>query len=807
MLDALSRDARHAVRGLAARPAYTAVVVLTLALLGGAGSAVFAVVNAAFLRPLPFPDGDRLVRLYTQPPGTTEARQRNPLHALELSRFRARGLTHADAVEAFLGRARAIGDEAHEAEVIPTAQASAGALTLLGERPILGRPWTEAEDRALARVAVISYALWQRRFAGETTILGRTITIDREPHEIIGVMGRDFRPDYVLASDLWTPLGIHEGNLPNPRSTFLLTVARLRPGSVLPQLDAEIRAALAVAAADSPNTHKGWSGGAVGTREFQFGRGRPALVVLLAAVGVLTLVAIANLANVILAQVMNRRSELALRAALGGSLRDAIRLQIVECLILAAAGIVGSFALAAWTVPLIVALDPAVEKILGETPTDWRVMAAALALCTAAAVAAGIIPLVRELRGDTARGLTAAGHRTIGSRLDTAMARWLLICQTALTLILLAAGSVVLGGFARAAVLDPGFDPTGLIGAQVRVSPIAYPTDVERSVYMGRMLERVRAVPGVVNASTTLNLFIPGFTIQTLVHIEGRPAPDGQPHTVLFRRISPQYFKTMRIRHLAGRDFADDDRKDRPAVCIVSRSFAKRFWPDVDPIGRRVQRADGLMTVVGVVDEVFDLGLGQAPDPTLYVPYAQNNPSAVTVTLIVRASGDPMMLAKDVRAAVLEVDRAQPLDQVVLLEQFLSDSLGPHRFRSTVLLALAGLGLAIAGVGIYGLTSRSVTERRREVGIRLALGARPSEVWRMVVAEALRPVGIGLVAGVAGSAVAAKALMGLLPDLERTDPRAVAAAAALLTLTAFAATVWPARRAVRVDPVAALRAD
>jgi putative ABC transport system permease protein len=808
MLDALARDTRHAVRGLAARPAYAAVVILTLALLGGAGSAVFAVVNAAFLRPLPFPDGERLVRLYTQPPGTTEARQRNPLHALELARFRAGKLNHADAVEAFLGRARAIGDEAHEAEVIPTAQASAGALTLLGERPILGRTWTEAEDRAIARVAVISHALWQRRFAGEAAILGRKITIDREPHEIIGVMGRDFRPDYVLAADLWTPLGIHEGNLPNPRSTFLLTVARLRPGSGLRELDAEVRAALAAAAMDSPNTHKGWSGGAVDMRELQFGRGRPALMVLLAAVGVLALVAVANLANVILSQVMNRRSELALRAALGGSFRDAIQLQVIECLILAAAGIVGSLALAAWTVPVIVALDPAVEKLLGEAPpTDWRVMAAALGLCTAVAVGAGIIPLARELRRDAARGLTPGGQRTICGRRDAAMARWLLACQTALTLLLLVAGSVLLGGFARAAALNPGFDPSRLIGAQVRVSPTAYPTDVERSVYMGRLLERVRAVPGIVNAATSLNLFIPGFTIQTVVHIEGRPTPDGQPHTVLFRRISPQYFKTMRIRHLAGRDFSDDDRKDRPGVCIVSQSFAKRFWPDVDPIGRRLQRADALLTVVGVVDEVFDLGLGQAPDPTLYVPYAQNNPSAITVTLVARAGGDPTTLAKDVRAAVLEVDRGQPLDQVVLLEQFMTDSLGPHRFRSTVLLVLAGLGLTIAGVGIYGLTSRSVTERRREVGIRLALGAQPSDVWRMVVVESLRPVGIGLIAGVAASAVAARALMGVLPDLERADPRAVAAAAALLTLTAFAATVWPAGRAVRVDPVTTLRAE
>jgi putative ABC transport system permease protein len=805
MFDAVSRDIRHSVRGLVARPAYPLVAIVTLALVAGAGGAVFAVVNATFVRALPFPHGDRLVRLYTHPPGTSAVKDRNPLHPLEFARFR-RGLKNADAVEAFFARARAIGG-ADDPESVPAAQASAGALVLLGRGPMLGRTWTEEEDRALARVVVISHALWQRRFGGDRNILGRTLSVDREPHEIIGVMGPDFEPEYVFASELWTPLGIHEGNLPNPRSTYALTVARLRPGAALPQLDEEVRAAMAIAVAESPSTLRGWTAGAVGMRDFQFGAGRPALVLLLVAVAVLALLAAANLANVSLARAMSRRTELALRAALGASARDAYRLQVVESVLIAAAGALGGLVLAAWIAPALIALDPRVASVVGRVEVDWRVIAAAIVLSTAVATASGLLPVARELRGDVARRLNEGTSRTAGRRGDGSIVLVLLAGQAALAVVLLAAGAVVLAGFTRTSRINPGFDPSNVVGAQIRLSAAAYPSDAERVAIVGRILESVRTLPGVVDASTTLNFFIPGFAWQTTVEIENRPSPDGQPHTVQLRRVSPRYFSTMRIRLLAGRDFTPTDRRDSPPVCVVSRSFADRFWPGETALDRRVIRAGSTLRVVGIVDDVYDVGLGQAPEATFYVAYAQNSPPTAAVSLVVRTAGEPRALIRPIRAAVLAVDAAQPLDAVTTFDQFMSDSLGPQRFRSTVLLVLAGLGLTIAGVGIYGLTARSVVERTREVGVRLALGARPGAVWRLIVTQALRAVLLGVVAGIVASVGTTTVLVKLLPDVTLADPEALAAAVAALVLTALVAAAWPARRAVRIDPVIAMRAD
>jgi predicted permease len=324
------------------------------------------------------------------------------------------------------------------------------------------------------------------------------------------------------------------------------------------------------------------------------------------------------------------------------------------------------------------------------------------------------------------------------------------------------------------------------------------------------MLDRLRAVPGVVAAATTLNAFVPGFAFQTLVHVEGRPTPDGQPHTVLFRRVSAGYFDTLRIRRVSGRDFAPGDGADAPGVAIVSRVFADRFWPGENAIGRRLRRnaaAANMLTVVGVVDDVADAGIAQPVQPTLYVPYSQGNPGQFPVALVVRTAGDPLASAAAVRAAVLSVDAAQPIDRVTTLERFMADSLGPQRFRATLLLVLAGLGLVLASVGIYGITARSVEERRREMAVRLALGAAPGAVWRLVVGHALVAVLVGMAAGGAGAAAASSLLVSWLPGLDIADPWAALVAVAGLAVSAVLAAAWPAWRAAGVSPALPLRGE
>jgi putative ABC transport system permease protein len=805
MLDSLWRDARHAGRGLASRPLYTAVTTLTLALVVGAGSALLAVVDATLIRPLPFPDAPRLVRLYTHPPGTTEVRQRVPLHPLDFVRFR-KEVQHVDALEGFWALERSIGGDGDPASV-PAALVSPGTFRLLGGAPVLGRTFTGEEDRADARVVVLSYGLWQRRFGGDPAVLGRTVAIDREPHEIIGVMGPGFEPAYV-ESQLWTPLAIHEGNLPTPRSAFVQNVARLRAGATVEQLNAEVASRMAILVKETPSTHAGWSAGAVSLRDAQFGTQRPALLILTAAVGVLALIACANLANLTLAQAMGRRLERAVRAALGAGTRDLARLQALESVILAVLGTTAGLVLSYVTLPALLRLDPQTARALGDVRIDARVVAGAALLAGCVALVSGLLPLARERGRDPAGRLGQGTRGGTGTRFDGRLRMALVAAETGLAVVLVVAGALLLSGFEGLARQHPGFDPHGVLSAQLRLAAGEFATEAARASQVRRILERLRATPGVAEASTTLNRFLPGFYVATQVQIEGRPTPDGQPHVAQFRRLSPGYFRTLRIPLLEGRDFSEQDVAGAPPVAVVSRSFAARFWPGDSALGKRVHRGSAWHEVIGVVGDVSDVGYGQPPEATIYVAYSQNNVATAAAALVVRAaSGDAAAIAPSVRAAVLAVDPTQPLGHVVTLDAFLADSLGPQRFRSTLLLAFAGLGLALAVVGVYGVTARAVQERTREVGVRLALGAAPGAVWRLVVGQAMRAVALGVVAGAALAGAAGLTLVQALPGMEHARSTSVVPAVLVLVTTAFAAAAIPALRAARINPIAAVRQD
>jgi putative ABC transport system permease protein len=637
-------------------------------------------------------------------------------------------------------------------------------------------------------------------------VIGRTVLLDREPYDVIGVMGRAFESAYIQA-ELWTPLGLHDGNLPNPRSTYVQTVARLAPGATIAELDAEAVMAMEVIAREQPASHAGWKALAVDLREAQFGQQRAPLTVLLAAVVALALIACANLANLTLAHVLARRGELALRTAMGARRVDLLRLQAIETLVLAAAGGAAGVLAARWTLPVLLALDPATALILGAVPIDWRVLSATLALTLLVALFSGVLPVLRELRTDVARGLADGTRRAAGSRRDHRVGFTLVAAETGVAVLLLASSALLVNSFARAARTDPGFDPSGVVGAQLRLPSSGFPTEAARTMFTRQAADRLRAVPGVVDASTTLNLFVPGFTFQTLVHIEGRPTPDGQPHTVQFRRAGAGYFRTLRMPLLAGRSFDDGDALGSPRVAVVSRSFAERFWPGEDPVGRRIRRNTATLTVIGVVGDVSDVGFGQPPEATLYVSHAQESPAGVPVSLVVRAAGDPLALVPAIRAAIFSLDPALPIDKVTTLEAFLSASLGPERFRSTLLLVFGGLGLLLAAVGIYGVTARSVHERTREVGVRLALGADPVRIWCLVVRRAMAAVVLGLLCGSAAALAAGTLLVRLFPGLERAETWAPLPAVVALGLTALVAAALPARRALGVDPVLALRGE
>ena len=805
MTDAILRDLRHAVRGLAARPTYALITVITLALVIGAATAVLAVVSATLVRPLPFPHGERIAQLFLMPPGQSEWTSRNPLSLGVFLRFR-QNLKQVESVEGLWARERALGGDT-EPETVIAGAVSPGLFGLFGGAPALGRVFTETEDQDNAKVVVLGHALWQRRFGSDRGVLGKTVLIDREPYEIIGVMPATFVTAFT-PTDLWTPLNATEATLASG-STFVQTFARLRRDVTVAQLHAEMQPAMQAVIAEIPKVMTGWSALAAGLREAQFRLQRPGLLALLGGVVALLLIACANLANLTLAEIMSRRPELALRMALGGGSGSLIRLQLIETLWLAVTGGVTGLVIGWWALPVLLSLDPSIARTFGEITIDWRVQLVTAIFAAGVAAVSGIAPLMRELRADLARAIADGNRRTVGSRRDQKVRTLLVGVECALAVVLLVGGALLLSAFDRTSRVSPGFDPHAVLAAQMRLSATAYPSEAARAQLIARVLERIRAIPGVSSAGATLNRFVPGFFFVTPVHIEGKPTPDGQAHTVQFRRASPGYFATLRIPLVKGRDFSASDGVDQPWVAVVSEQFANQHWPGDDPIGRRVRRGTNprWLTVIGVVGEVSDVGFSQPPAPTIYISFDQNNVAITPVSLVIRTAGEPLAMTAAVRAAVLSVDPAQPIDSVTTVEQYLADSLGPQRFRSALLLVLGAIGLALAGLGVYGVTARAVEERTAELGVRLALGATPSSLARLVVWQATRAVASGLAVGGVLAVAAGGALLKMLPDLERAETWATVPAVSVLAVVALVAALIPARRAVSLTPTVAMRAE
>jgi putative ABC transport system permease protein len=797
---------RLALRTLAKRRGLFAGRALTVVLVVTAFNAVFTFANVTFLRPLPFPEPERLVRVYLQPPETTGFNDANPLYPIVFLHFRDR----ARAFERFEGIWAAdpavSGDG--EPESVPGGRVSAGFFRLLGGTPVIGREFTEQEVEAGAKVVVLSHGFWLRRYGGDPSVLGRVLILDREPYTILGVLGPSFEPGFA-PSELWTPLDIRQGAERLTLSS-VQTIARLEPGVSAAQAVAELESLEPEVLARVPALLKGSSPGVVDLRQAQYGSQRPAILLLLAASIALALIAVANLGNLTLADVMFRRSDFAVRAALGGSRLDLAAPEIVQSLVVASVGGLGGVLGASWLTPMVLALDPGSALSAGDVPTDWRVVFGGFSVAVVVMLAAVAVPVFQLAGPALASDLAAGSRRAIGGGVARRTRAGLVVAQTALALVLLASGALVVSAFERAARVDPGFDPRRVVTAQIRLSATVLPADADRATFIDRVLERLRATPGVIAAGTTLNRFEPNNSFQTGVQIEDHPLPDGRGHTVQYRRVSPGYFETMRVPIVSGRDFSRDDWVGRQPVAIVSRGFARRFWADADPIGRRIKRgatSQAWSVVVGVVGDVRDVALDQAPRETVYSPYFQASNPAAPVALVVRTAADPRGAITAIKQAVWAIDPTQPLANIVTVEDFLGATLGPQRLRSMLVVVCGTLGLLLATIGTYGVTARSVVERRREVGIRLALGDTRLGVWRTIAWGSVSGVLVGSVAGAALSALTCATLVALLPDLHGTPWTFTAVAAGVLILVGTVAALAAARAASVVDPLIALRAD
>ena len=798
-----ARELRQAWRSLLQRKAYFLTCAATLTLVLAANAAMFAVVNATMLRPLPFATSGDVVHLYSQPPKTTGAQARNPMQQMEVSRMREQVRTLAR-LEGYFLFERVITLQ-REPAVAQTASVTVGLLPMMAARVATGRMFLESEGQPGQFVALISDRYWRETLGGGS-VLGSPLIIDGQPHTIVGILAPGFAVPFMDAQ-IFTPLW------PNPepqrRSPPLSVqaVGELAPGATVTQLREELNGLNRRLAQDFPITHTGWELGAEPFREWQYGSMRGALFMLLAAGALVLLIACANIANLASGQAIARSGELALRVALGATRGDILRMHLAELLIVCASGLIPGLLLASAAVPALLRINPTVARTLGSVNIDWRVQLFGLCAAVLTAVGASAIPAARAMRGHLSPIVPAGGRRTTGSPVAVRLQHALVSVEVALCVALLMAGAIVVQGLRDVSRRNVGYEPAGVLTAQIRLPDPAYKEPALRAAVVDQMLTRIRALPGVTGASTTLNNFTPGFSIQTLVNIKGHPTPDGQPHTVQFRRVSTDYFRTLQIRLQRGRTFSSSDVANQPQVAIVSRTFAERLLPG-DPIGQIILRQTPNpppITVIGVVDDVLDISVTQAPEPTLYLAHAQNNNTNAPVAFVIRTSVEPLSIAPAVRGIVKDVDPTLPLRRVQLMDTFLRETTAPDRFRTMMLGIIAALGLVLAAVGIAGVTYRGVVDRTREFAVRLALGSRPDAVLRLVVLESARDLAAGAIAGIAAGAALCALLARSLDNVGAVDAVTTSGAIGLIVTVGIAAACLPALRVLRLHPADVLR--
>lgn len=801
-MNTFGTELRQAWRSLQRRKTYFVACAGTLTLVLGANAAMFAVVNATMLRPMPFRTRGPVVQLFVQPPGTTDPLQRNPLQQMEVPRLRERARTLAR-LEGFFLSERVVTINGEPA-VVQAGAVTPGLLAMVAAPIALGRGFTPAEGEPGHPVAVVTDRYW-RDTLGSTNVLGTPLVIDNQPHTIIGILSPSFGVPF-LDAQVFTPLVASPEPQPRSPPRSVVGLAELAPGTSLTQAREELTTIYSQLATEFPRTHTGWTIGAESARQWQYGSMRAPLLMLLAAMMFVLLIACVNIANLTSAQAVAREGELSLRLALGASGRDVVRMHLAELLIVCAAGLIPGLLLARSAVPALLAINPTVARTLGVVGIDWRVQAFSALVAVLTAVLAATVPAMHAMRGGLSAALTAGASRTTGSPRATRMQRLLVSLEVALCLALLMAGAVVVQGLRELSRRGPGFESSGVLTAQIRLPDASYPKPDLRATVVKRLLDDIRALPGVVSASTTQNVFLPGFSYQTMINVKDRPTVDGQPRTVQFRRVSSDYFKTLRIRILSGRVFTDEDIAGRPPVAVISKRFADTLFSGMDPIGRELTRNNPpALTVIGVVDDASDVAVTAQTEATLYLPWAQNNNSGVPVAFLVRTTVDPMSVVAPIRESLRRIDPSLPLRRVQPLDVFVRESTAPERFRTMVLAIIAMLGLALAAVGISGVTYRSVIDRTREFAVRLALGSAPGAVIRLVLFESMRDLAAGALAGLAAGGALCMLLARWLENVGRVNAMTTAVAITVIALVGIAAALVPALRVMRVQPVDVLR--
>jgi putative ABC transport system permease protein len=827
-MGSLALDFRHAVRTLLKAPAFTSVTVLTLALGIGANSAIFSLVNAVLLRPLGYERPERLMLIYEGIPKAKFPKITvSPPDFVDMTQYQT-SFTAIGAYRAQLYELSGAGEPA----LIQGTRVSATVFPILGVRPALGRTFLESEDQPGHDVVVLSYGVWQRRFAGNPAAIGQQMTLDRRPYTIVGVMPGSFEfpkrgPHFNgEPAAVWTPLALNPFERLQARSMMYnhSVVGRLRDGVSIEQAAADTSTL-------APRILKNYPASiqssidltvtAVPLVDEIAGQVQRPLLILLGAVGLVLLVACANVANLVLTRAVTRQREIGVRAALGAGRHRLLQMLLIESVMLALAGGALGLLVGYWTVramPSVIATSlPGVHDVM----LDARVVVFTLSLSALTAIVFGIVPLLAGQRRDLNDLLRDGAARTTAGLGQHRLQAGLVVSSVALAFVLLVSAGLLMRSFSNLMAVDPGFRPANVLSMQVTLPHAGYNSAAPVRAFYRGLYERIRAIPGVRTASIATDLPLKADGERRAFTPERRDDTGGLPPSAAVTWVHGDFFGTYGIPIVKGRTFLPEEEVENRQVAIVSRAIAERFWPGEDPIGKRIKWGLAVSTapwntVVGVAGDVVDGKLGEEPIIHIYVPYAEA-PDQLLATPIVGllrrmtiaavGPGDATTLIAPVRGAIAALDAALAVSDVTTMAQVVADASAPQRFSTLVLAAFAGGALLLAAIGLYGVLAFGVAQRTREIGVRLALGASRGEVLGLVVRQGMTLTAIGLAIGIAGALAATRLMTALLYQTQPFDPMTFALVPVLLTAVALLACYLPARRAARVEPVVALRAE
>jgi putative ABC transport system permease protein len=806
LLADLLQDLRYAARMLKKNPGFTAVAVIALALGIGANTAIFSVVNTVLLRPLPYKDPEQLVMVWED-----ASKHGYPQDTPAAANY----VDWRDQNSVFSGMA-AIADanfnltNAGDPERLKGRRVSTNLFPLLGVDAQLGRVFSSAEDQPGSQhVALLSYRLWQRRFGDDPNIVGKTLTLNDEPYTVVGVMPARFQfPE--KDDELWVPIALTAQEAANRNRHYLEVVARLKPGVTLQQAQSEMTTIGARLQQQYPASNTDLGVAVTSLHEHLVGDIKPALLILLGAVGLVLLIACANVANLLLARAAIRQKEIALRVALGARRWRLLRQFLTESVLLATLGGIFGLVIAYVGLSLLSSFIPESISQARDVSLDLKVLGFTFGVSILTGLIFGLAPAIQAVRMNQSETLKEGGRDSVTGRSGKRLRGLLVTAEVAVSLVLLIAAGLLINSFLRLRNIDPGFRVDHLLTMKIELPEPKYEPMERRTAFYNNLIERVQSLAGVRSAAVTTNLPLYRQGNSVGVQLEGKPAPPpGKELIVVTRIVSPGYFETMSIPLLAGRALSDHDTEKSPSVAVISETMAHRYWPGEDAIGKRfsvgrvTSDADWIQ-VVGVVKDVRQFELTREPRPQMYLAYGQAD-FFWPEDLVVKTDVDPASMAATVRKAVWDVDKDQPVSNIRTMDDILADSIARQRFSMLLLGVFAGVALLLAAVGIYGVMSYSVAQRTHEIGIRMALGAQTSAVLKLAVGYGLKLVIIGVLIGLVAAFALTRLMSTLLFGVTATDPATFALISLLLISVAAIASYIPARRATKVDPLIALR--